>query len=29
MERHLDFTIDFETCSLSANAAVMQVAIVP
>ena len=27
--RHLDFTIDFETCSLSANAAVMQVAIVP
>lgn len=29
MERHLDFTIDFETCSLSANAAVMQVAVVP
>lgn len=29
MENHLDFTIDFETCSLSANAAVMQVAIVP
>ena len=29
MERHLDFTIDFETCSLSANAAVMQAAIVP
>ena len=27
--KHLDFTIDFETCSLSANAAVMQVAIVP
>lgn len=26
---HLDFTIDFETCSLSANAAVMQVAVVP
>ena len=25
----MDFTIDFETCSLSANAAVMQVAIVP
>ena len=29
MEKHLDFTIDFETCSLSANAAVMQVAVVP
>jgi hypothetical protein len=29
MDRHLDFTIDFETCSLSANAAVMQVAVVP
>ena len=29
MERHLDLTIDFETCSLSANAAVMQAAIVP
>ncbi len=27
--KHLDFTIDFETCSLSANAAVMQMAIVP
>lgn len=27
--KHLDFTIDFETCSMSANAAVMQVAIVP
>lgn len=27
--KHLDFTIDFETCALSANAAVMQVAIVP
>lgn len=27
--RHLDFTIDFETCSLSANAAPMQVAVVP
>lgn len=27
--KHLDFTIDFETCSLSANAAVMQVAVVP
>lgn len=26
---HLDVTIDFETCSLSANAAVMQVALVP
>lgn len=24
MERHLDFTIDFETCSLGANAAPMQ-----
>lgn len=29
MEKHLDFTIDFETCSLSANAAPMQVAVVP
>ena len=29
MDKHLDFTIDFETCSLSANAAPMQVAIVP
>ena len=27
--KHLDFTIDFETCALSANAAVMKVAIVP
>lgn len=27
--KHLDFTIDFETCSTSANAAVMQVAVVP
>lgn len=27
--RHLDFTINFETCSTSANAAVMQVAVVP
>lgn len=27
--KHLDFTLDFETCALSANAAVMQVAIVP
>jgi hypothetical protein len=27
--KHLDFTIDFETCALTANAAVMQVAIVP
>lgn len=27
--KHLDFTIDFETCGLSANAAVMQVALVP
>lgn len=27
--KHLDLTIDFETCALSANAAVMQVAIVP
>ena len=27
--KHLDFTIDLETCSLSANAAVMQVAMVP
>ena len=26
---HLDFTIDFETCGLTANAAPMQVAIVP
>lgn len=29
MEKHLDFTIDFETCALTANAAVMQVAVVP
>lgn len=29
MERHLDFTIDMETVSLSATAAPMQVAIVP
>lgn len=29
MERHLDFTIDFETCSLQADAAPMQVAVVP
>lgn len=28
-KKHLDFTIDFETCSKSANAAVMQVAVVP
>ena len=27
--RHLDYTIDFETCALTANAAPMQVAIVP
>ncbi len=27
--KHLDFTIDFETCGLTANAAPMQVAIVP
>lgn len=27
--KHLDFTIDFETCSLSSDAAIMQVAIVP
>lgn len=27
--KHLDFTIDFETCALSANAAIMQVAVVP
>lgn len=27
--RHLDLTIDFETCSLSSNAAVMQLACVP
>lgn len=27
--KHLDFTIDFETCALTANAAPMQVAIVP
>lgn len=27
--KHLDFTIDFESCSLSANAAIMQVAVVP
>ena len=29
MDRHLDFTIDFETCGLGANAAVMQVAVLP
>lgn len=29
MKNHLDFTIDFETMALTANAAVMQVAIVP
>lgn len=29
MDKHLDFTIDFETCALSANAAPMQVAVVP
>lgn len=29
MDKHLDFTIDFETCGLTANAAVMQVAVVP
>lgn len=29
MKNHLDLTIDFETCSLSADAAVMQVAAVP
>jgi hypothetical protein len=27
--KHLDITIDFETCSMTANAAVMQVAMVP
>ena len=27
--KHLDFTIDFETCAMTANAAVMQVAMVP
>ena len=27
--RHLDITIDFETCAMTANAAVMQVAMVP
>jgi hypothetical protein len=27
--KHLDFTIDFETCSLSSDAAIMQVAVVP
>lgn len=27
--KHLDFTIDFETCALSANAAPMMVAVVP
>lgn len=27
--KHLDFTIDFETCALTANAAPMQVAVVP
>lgn len=29
MKNHLDFTIDFETTALTANAAVMQVAVVP
>ncbi len=29
MNKHLDLTIDFETCALSANAAPMQVAVVP
>lgn len=29
MEKYLDFMIDFETCSLSPNAAPMQVAVVP
>lgn len=29
MKNHLDFTIDFETTALTANAAVMQMAIVP
>ncbi len=29
MKNHLDLTIDFETCSMSADAAVMQVAVVP
>lgn len=29
MKNHLDFTIDFETTALTANAGVMQVAIVP
>lgn len=28
-KKHLDFTIDFETCALTANAAPMQVAVVP
>jgi len=27
--KHLDFTIDFETCALSADAAIMQVAVIP
>ena len=27
--KHLDFTTDFETCALSADAAIMQVAVVP
>ena len=27
--KHLDFTIDFETCSLSSDAAIMQVAVIP
>ena len=27
--KHLDFTIDFESCSLSSDAAIMQVAVVP
>lgn len=27
--KHLDFTLDFETCSLSSDAAIMQVAVIP
>ena len=27
--KHLDFTIDFETCALSADAAIMQLAVIP
>lgn len=27
--KHLDFTIDFETCSLSSDAAIMQMAVIP